>query len=220
MMPKTNGKTDCRTEPFFRAARARQWPAMALALLLILISSLAGHAQQEKAAPEPPANAAPATQTPATQAEAEQAAPAPEKPGSEKSKPEKSSSPLGTLERWMDKYTTDLKDSLDASREKLRKLHESNEQATKDAAKDAAEALKALSGVNIVEGHEKCAIAPNGAADCQAAAEAICQAKGFKTGKSADIQTKSKCSAQAFLSGASRREACVTETFVVKASCQ
>ena len=217
MTRKTDNKTNSKTEPFFRDTRAWPWRAGVLALLVCLMPSLPGHAQQ--------GNAAPATETPAIEADAERAAPAPEKPESEKSESEKSeseksSSPLGTLERWMDKYTTDLKDSFDASQKKLRKLHESNEQATKDAAKDAADALKALSGVNIVEGREKCAIAPNGAADCQAAAEAICQTKGFKTGKSADIQTKSKCSAQAFLSGASRREACVTETFVVKASCQ
>ena len=46
------------------------------------------------------------------------------------------------------------------------------------------------SPANTVSGHEKCATASNGAADCRAASEAICRAKGFNSGTSIDIQTE------------------------------
>ena len=55
-----------------------------------------------------------------------------------------------------------------------------------DAAKGAADV--AVDGVTrwpgIASGHERCALAANGAPDCQAAAEALCRARGFSTGAS------------------------------------
>ena len=91
---------------------------------------------------------------------------------------------------------------------------------TVDTAKDAAEAVGRLPNTRVIIGHEKCQIAPNGAPDCIAAAYAICQAKGFKSGKSVDMTTAEVCPAQVYLSGRSSGPGCHTETFVSRALCQ
>ena len=72
----------------------------------------------------------------------------------------------------------------------------------------------------VVSGHEKCPNAPNGAPDCVAAATALCKAKGFESGKSADMTTADVCPAQVYLSGRSSGPGCKTETFVSRALCQ
>jgi hypothetical protein len=127
------------------------------------------------------------------------------------------------IEKWWDKSAADLKASVDESKESWRKLNERNEQASKDAAaaaRDAAEALMKFPNTKIVEGKERCEIAPNGSPDCNTAAEKICKTKGFTIGKSADIQTSRKCSARAWLSGNPSESACSLETIVTKAACQ
>jgi hypothetical protein len=91
---------------------------------------------------------------------------------------------------------------------------------TVDSAKDAADAVGRIPGTRVIAGHEKCQIAPNGAPDCIAAAYAICQAKGFKTGKSVDMTTAEVCPAQVYLAGRSSGLGCHTETFVSRALCQ
>ncbi|HEY0223353.1 MAG TPA: hypothetical protein VGC38_02445 [Pseudolabrys sp.] len=88
---------------------------------------------------------------------------------------------------------------------------------TVDTAKDAAGAVAKIPGVRMVTGHEKCRNAPNGAPDCQAAADAVCKAKGFETGKSMDMTTAQVCPASVLLSG---RGECKDETFVSRALCQ
>ena len=56
----------------------------------------------------------------------------------------------------------------------------------RDAAKDATGAIMALPNARVVTGRERCAPAPNGAPDCQAAADTVCKGKGFQGGKSLD----------------------------------
>ena len=65
---------------------------------------------------------------------------------------------------------------------------------------------------------ERCALAPNGSPDCGPAAEAICKAKGFKTGQSANIESARKCSARALLTR--NEQDCTNETIVTRAACQ
>lgn len=92
---------------------------------------------------------------------------------------------------------------------------------TADTAKDAAEGVaNQLSPASVVNGHEVCRIAPNGAPDCVAAANAICKAKGFKSGKSVDMTTAETCPAKVYLAGRSNGPECKTETFVSSALCQ
>lgn len=94
--------------------------------------------------------------------------------------------------------------------------------AAKNAASNAATAAKdaaaRLPGTRVVDGRERCDIAPNGAPDCRHAAEAMCRAKGFGAGSSLDIQTAKDCPAMAYI----RRETrdCKVTSFVVRAVCQ
>lgn len=91
---------------------------------------------------------------------------------------------------------------------------------TVEGAKDAAGAVARIPAARVVTGHEKCLIAPNGAPDCVAAATTMCKAKGFDSGKSADMTTADVCPAQVYLSGRSSGPGCRTETFVSRALCQ
>ncbi|HXO68451.1 MAG TPA: hypothetical protein VN838_05770 [Bradyrhizobium sp.] len=72
-----------------------------------------------------------------------------------------------------------------------------------------------------VKGRAVCPVAANGAPDCKAGADKLCQSKGFKEGKSLDVDTTRNCSARALLSGRKPDESeCRTETYVTRAVCQ
>jgi hypothetical protein len=86
---------------------------------------------------------------------------------------------------------------------------------------DAAGTIARLPGTNVVKGWERCAVAPNGAPDCEVASVALCKSKGFERGKSLDITSAHKCPAQVWLEG--RQPAvgeCKDESFVSRALCQ
>ncbi len=70
-------------------------------------------------------------------------------------------------------------------------------------------------------GRERCALAQNGAPDCEPAAQALCKGKGFQGGKSIDTQSERKCPPRLLLSGRAPSDAeCPTEMFVTRAMCQ
>jgi hypothetical protein len=86
---------------------------------------------------------------------------------------------------------------------------------------DAADALSRLTTSPGVKGRAACPVAANGAPDCKAAADKLCQSKGFKEGKSLDVDTARNCSARALLSGRKPDESeCRTDTYVTRAVCQ
>jgi hypothetical protein len=86
---------------------------------------------------------------------------------------------------------------------------------------DAADTLSRLAKSPGVKGRAACPVAANGAPDCKAAADKLCQSKGFKEGKSLDVDTARNCSAKALLSGRKPEESeCRTETYVTRAVCQ
>ncbi|HEV7600466.1 MAG TPA: hypothetical protein VGO49_09430 [Bradyrhizobium sp.] len=86
---------------------------------------------------------------------------------------------------------------------------------------DAAGALSRLTTSPGVKGRMACPVAANGAPDCKAAADKLCQSKGFKEGNSLDVDTARNCSAKALLSGRKPEESeCRTETYVTRAVCQ
>ena len=86
---------------------------------------------------------------------------------------------------------------------------------------DAADALSWLTKSPGVKGRAACPVAANGAPDCKAAADRLCQSKGFKQGKSLDVDTTRNCSVKALLSGRKPEEGeCRTETYVTRAVCQ
>jgi hypothetical protein len=85
--------------------------------------------------------------------------------------------------------------------------------------KDATESLTRVQ--SVVTGRTACPVTANGAPDCVAAAEQLCKGKGFKSGKSLDIETAEKCSAKVYLSGRTGAPGeCRTENFVTRAICQ
>jgi hypothetical protein len=92
--------------------------------------------------------------------------------------------------------------------------------STVEGAKDAAGAVARVPPARVVDGHEMCKNAPNGAPDCVTAATAMCKAKGFESGKSADMTTAEVCPPQVYLTGRNSGPGCKTETFVSRALCQ
>jgi hypothetical protein len=89
-------------------------------------------------------------------------------------------------------------------------------------AKDAGDSLTRLAKPSsMVTGRMGCPVAANGAPDCKAGADRLCQAKGFKEGKSLDTDAAEKCSAKVYLPGYKREPGdCRTENYVTRALCQ
>jgi len=89
-------------------------------------------------------------------------------------------------------------------------------------AKDAGQSLSNMARPSLmVTGRAACLVAANGAPDCKAGADRLCQSKGFKEGKSLDTDAAEKCSPKVFLPGRKREPGdCKTENYVTKALCQ
>jgi len=92
----------------------------------------------------------------------------------------------------------------------------------KDAAKDAGDSLTSLAKPSLmVKGRAACGVAANGAPDCKAGADKLCQSKGYKEGKSVDTDAAEKCSPKVFIPGRQREPGdCKTENYVTRALCQ
>ena len=88
--------------------------------------------------------------------------------------------------------------------------------------KDAGDSLTRLAKPSsMVTGRMGCPVAGNGAPDCKAGADKLCQAKGFREGKSLDTDAAEKCSAKVYLPGYKRGPGdCRTENYVTRAVCQ
>ena len=89
-------------------------------------------------------------------------------------------------------------------------------------AKDAGETLSNMAKPSsMVTGRAACLVAANGAPDCKAGADRLCQSKGYKEGKSLDTDAAEKCSAKVYLPGHKREPGdCKTENYVTRALCQ
>src|ERR1700737_101647 len=92
----------------------------------------------------------------------------------------------------------------------------------KDVSRDAGESLSRLAKPSLmVSGRMGCPVSANGAPDCKAGADKLCQAKGHKEGKSLDTDAAEKCSAKVYLPGRKRGPGdCRTENYVTRALCQ
>ncbi|MGQ0685589.1 hypothetical protein [Bradyrhizobium sp.] len=88
--------------------------------------------------------------------------------------------------------------------------------------KGASESLGNLAKPSsMVTGRMACAVSANGAPDCKSGADRLCQNKGYKEGKSLDVDAAEKCSPKAFIPGRKREPGdCKTENYVIKALCQ
>ncbi|MFY9602922.1 MAG: hypothetical protein WBX05_18265 [Pseudolabrys sp.] len=137
-------------------------------------------------------------------------------------KPPQSEGFFTTINRWFERQTANMSASFNDARKKV----EGFSNAAGDAAKTTVEGAKDAAGAvtriptRPVSGHEKCQLAPNGAPDCVAAANTMCKAKGFESGKSLDMTTAEVCPAKVYMSGRSTGPECTTETFVSRAICQ
>jgi len=89
-------------------------------------------------------------------------------------------------------------------------------------AKDAGETLTNIAKPSVmVKGRAACLVAANGAPDCKAGADKLCQSQGYKEGKSVDTDAAEKCSPKAYLPGRPREPGdCKTENYVIRALCQ
>jgi hypothetical protein len=97
----------------------------------------------------------------------------------------------------------------------------SPKEAIDSGAKDAADGLSRLTTPLIVRGRMACPVAANGAADCKAASDRLCQTKGFKEGKSLTTDSAETCSAKVLIPGRKRKpDDCRTDNYVTRALCQ
>lgn len=119
---------------------------------------------------------------------------------------------LAAVSRWFKEQSASVNSSFEDARKKV--------EGFSSAAGDAATAVVRIPSARGVSGHEKCQPAPNGAPDCVAAANTMCKAKGFDSGKSLDMTTAEVCPAKVYMSGRSTGPECTTETFVSRAICQ
>jgi hypothetical protein len=89
-------------------------------------------------------------------------------------------------------------------------------------AKDAGESLSNLAKPSaMVTGRAVCPVAANGAPDCKIAADKLCQSKGYKEGKSLNMDSAEACSAKVLIPGRTRKpDDCRTDNFVTRAVCQ
>lgn len=73
----------------------------------------------------------------------------------------------------------------------------------------------------VIRGRAVCPVSSNGAPDCKAGADKLCQDKGFASGSSLDMDSAKTCSTKALLQGARHiRDICKTENYVTRAMCQ
>jgi hypothetical protein len=89
-------------------------------------------------------------------------------------------------------------------------------------ARDAGESLSNLAKPStMVSGRSACPVAANGAPDCKIAADKLCQSKGYKEGKSLNMDSAETCSPKVFIPGRTRKpDDCRTDNFVTRAMCQ
>jgi hypothetical protein len=183
------------------AQSTRQVAAAHTALAMLMIA--AGTAWPQAAAPPTALGVQEQPSQPTVPPQAEPAAPAREEnPGL-----------LNEIGKMFDKLP-----SLKSSQQTIEDLNT----RAKDAAKDATDTLSRLTTPSsMVVGRMICPVSGNGAPDCKLGADKLCQAKGFKEGKSLNTDSAESCSAKVLIPGRARKPGdCRTDNFVTSALCQ
>jgi hypothetical protein len=201
--------------------------AVAAVLLTVGIAAAQAPTEAPKPAEEAPAAAAPAAPPPPAAenppltdpapGNAAMTNPAPENPGF-----------VGTFGTWMQQGVTTMSSGFDAmakgaadAASTMAKGAADAATVAKDAAGVAVDGVTKLPVSGFAGGHEQCTLAANGAPDCRAAAENLCQARGFATGTSVDYVTSERCPPAYRLSSRERPEGiCPMEHFVTRAMCR
>jgi hypothetical protein len=154
-------------------------------------------------------------QTPAQQAAPDRPAPAQGEPAPSSAPPDREDNPglINEMGKFFEK-TLSILPSLKSPQETIEDLN--------SRARDAGDGLTSLAKPSsMVTGRVGCPVAINGAPNCKAGADKLCQAKGFKEGKSLDTDAAEKCSAKVYLPGYKRGPGdCRTENYVIRALCQ
>ncbi len=183
-----------------------------MALLIWMIAAGVGWPQ---AVPPPSLG----LQQPAQQAVPDQPVPPPGGPASPQAPPAREENPglLNEMGRMLEKSLSVLP-TLKSPGEAIDDLNA----RAKDVAKDAGESLSRLAKPSsMVTGRVICPASANGAADCKAGADRLCQAKGFKEGKSLNADSAEACSAKVLIPGRTRKpDDCRTDYYVTRALCQ
>jgi hypothetical protein len=201
----------------FRAhslARARS-ALVCVAMALLTLAAATGLAWPQAAKPPPAASPADATQAPASQAPPDQAAPRSGEPGPPAAPRVENPGLFNEIGKLFDNPSSILP-ALPTLKSPQQAIDDFNARA-----KDASDGLSQLTTPLIVRGRMVCPVAANGASDCKAASDRLCQTKGFKEGKSLDTDSAQSCSAAALLSGGNRVPGnCQTNYYVTRALCQ
>jgi hypothetical protein len=171
---------------------------------LLLAMMAAGSAWPQAASPPP---SLPGIQAP------EQSEPAPPTPSSAPPAREDNPGLLNEIGKMFDKLPT-LKGAQES-------IGDFNTRA-KDAARGASDSLTRLAKPSsMVTGRMICPVSANGAPDCKVGADKLCQAKGYKEGKSLNTDSAEACSAKVLIPGRARKpDDCRTDNFVTSALCQ
>ena len=148
-------------------------------------------------------------QQPASAAEQPQPAPqpAPEHPGL-----------LKEMGKLIDKITPTIK----PPSETLDELNARAKDAVEGAVKDAGNALSRLAKpASMVSGRMICPAGADGTPDCRAAADRLCQSKGYRQGESLNTDSAQTCSAKVLIPGRQRKpDDCRNDNYVTTALCQ
>jgi hypothetical protein len=193
----TSCRNTSRRNTSFRRSRPRTGIAAGVAASVILLAGIAA-AQTIAEALTPPSDPPAVAPAPAP--------PAMEGPGL-----------AGVLGTWLQQGMTSMGNGFDA----IMGAAKGAANAASSVAKGAADGVTKLPVAGVASGREQCAIAGNGAPDCQVAAEALCRARGFGTGASVDFVTAEKCQPPYRSSGRDTPEgACTLEHFVTRALCK
>jgi hypothetical protein len=208
-------------------------PALAAAALAVTLTRPA----LAQAANPPPAAAAPAQRQAAPdQVPPDQVPPGQTAPASGLALPPQPPPPgtpvkrgfLNDFGQWWDDSVASFNAKMKEQQAKIDEFNKKSVDAAKDAAtatqqamKNAADAMVRLPTSRVIEIHELCVIAGNGAPDCAAAAANACHSKGFANGQPVDIRTAEKCNASLWMSGQNPATAeCPVETVVLRAACE
>jgi hypothetical protein len=194
-------------------ARSRTHVATAgAALSMLMIAAGVGWPQT------PPRSSPPSSlgvQTPAEQAGPDRPVPLQGEPAPLSAPPEREDNPglINEMGKLFEK-TLSILPPLKRPQETIEDLN--------SRARDAGDSLTSLAKPSsMVTGRMGCPVAANGAPNCKAGADKLCQAKGFKEGKSLDTDAAEKCSAKVYLPGYKRGPGdCRTENYVTRALCQ
>jgi hypothetical protein len=136
------------------------------------------------------------------------------------------------LGRWLDRGAADFREQMRGAKSRMDELDskatadrkefsDRAEEARKNAAeatKNAVDAVARIPNSRVMDGRERCALAPNGAPDCLAAADALCRKHGYSSGKSLDFTSAQECP-RTYMSNRQAEE-CTTVTFISRAMCE